>query len=77
MISPIDLQKRAYLMGYQRALNFARGQMQEMALGFHQELAELSAEYERMIKAMRVEQQRYKDIDAALKAKPGDDDRLN
>jgi hypothetical protein len=64
-------------MGYQRALNFARGQMREMALGFDQKLTELSAEYERMIKAMRAEQQRYKDIDAALKAKPGDDDRLN
>jgi hypothetical protein len=62
------------LLGYKKALNFARGQMREMAEGFDQKLAEIANDYEKLIREMRREQQRYKDIDAALKATPGDDD---
>jgi hypothetical protein len=44
------------------------------AKSFDQKLAQLVADYERMIRAMRSEQNRYRQIDAALKAQPGPDD---
>ena len=59
MKSPTDLQKRAFLLGYKKALNFCRGEMREMAKNFDQKLAGLSADYERAIRAMRSEQNRY------------------
>jgi hypothetical protein len=62
------------LIGYKRGLNFARGEMREMAQNFDQKLAELASDYERMIRAMRSEQDRYRQIDEALKAQPGPDD---
>ena len=62
------------MIGYKRGLNFARGEMREMAQNFDQKLAELASDYERMIRAMRSEQDRYRQIDEALKAQPGPDD---
>jgi hypothetical protein len=62
------------LLGYKKALNFARGQMREMAAGFDQKLAEIANEYEKMIREMRRDQKRYADIDAGLKATRSDDD---
>jgi hypothetical protein len=70
----LSLQQRAFLLGYKKGLNFARREMRAMARNFDQKLLELAGDYERMIRAMRGEQQRYKDIDAALKAQPGPDD---
>jgi len=67
---PLSLQQRAFLIGYPKGLNFARGEMRQMAKNFDAKLAELAGDYERMIREMRREHQRYKDIDAALKAQP-------
>jgi hypothetical protein len=59
----LSLQERAFLIGYRKGLNFARSEMRQMAKAF-----------EKMIREMRREQQRYKDIHEALKAQPGPDD---
>jgi hypothetical protein len=71
---PLSLQQRAFLLGYKKGLNFARSEMREIAKAFDQKLAELASDYEVMIRTMKREQQRYNDIDAALKARPGPDD---
>jgi hypothetical protein len=74
----LSLQQRAFLLGYKKGLKFARGEMRQMAKNFDAKLAELANDYEKMIRAMRVEQNRYKAIDDALNATPGPDDvRLN
>jgi hypothetical protein len=70
----LSLQQRAFLIGYKKGLNFARSEMRQMAHNFEAKLAELAGDYEHMIREMRREQQRYKDIDDALKATRGDDD---
>ena len=70
-ISPLQA---AYVMGYRRAMNKARVDLRDMAAQFDKHLGELSNDYEKVIKEMRREQARYKAIDDALKAKPGEDD---
>jgi hypothetical protein len=70
----LSIQQRAFLIGYKKGLNFARGEMREMARNFDRKLAEIANEYEKMIREMRRDQQRYKDIDSALKATRSDDD---
>jgi hypothetical protein len=70
-LTPIQL---AYLSGYRRAMNAARKDLHDMARRFDGHLGELQDDYEKVIKQMRAEQSRYNQIDAALRAKPSDDD---
>jgi hypothetical protein len=39
---PLTLQQRAFLLGYKKGLNFARGEMRQMAKNFDAKLAEIS-----------------------------------
>jgi hypothetical protein len=70
-LTPLQM---AYLAGYKRAMNAARKDLREMARRFDEHLSELQSDYEVVIKEMRREQQRYRDIDEALRARPGPDD---
>ena len=74
MMKKLSPLQAAYLRGYKRAMNKAREELRQTARNFDEQLGELQSDYEFMIKEMRREQKRYADIDAALRAKPGDDD---